>query len=102
MLLVSSTDQNGVMPPGSQGSVLCLGSGGAAIGRYHKDIKDLGGSPSYTSSLRDNDTGGGSYGLPNSIGGSIQAGETWHFQNWSRNGSGDARFSQGLSITFAP
>ncbi len=88
--LVSST-QGLVSPPGSSG-VLCLGGN---IGRFNRPGEVGNSGP------------GGSFflvadssALPQSPPVSALPGETWNFQAWFRDGSGDSNFTDGVSITF--
>lgn len=98
--IVSDDNTANIQPPGSQGSTLCLG---APQGRYRKDLETLSGGDSYTLNLQTNShSPGGNYELPSPPGGNIMSGDTWHFQNWTRNGPGDARFSEGLTLNFTP
>ncbi len=96
--------------PISQGR-LCLGTApGQGIGRYN-----VSGGPMDSVGQFDaggvlqnmvgtaTSSGGSGFDVPSpipSLGGSIAAGQTWHFQLWHREAAGASNSSNGLSVTF--
>ena len=98
LFLVAAGSGSSVIPPGAQGSELCLD---APIGRYVLDLQAPSGpQDAVTLDLEATLTGGPGFGLPSPPGGVILAGATWHFQTWTRRGPGDARLSDGIAVTF--
>ena len=83
---------------GAQGD-LCVTGG--SIGRYTADAGMVSGMGMFMTDISNSATGGPGFGIPNSGGASILAGETWNFQYWHRNPSGmPSGFSEAVSITF--
>lgn len=84
-------------PPGATGN-LCLD--GAAIGRYIQDVATIDAAGMIVTDIINGNTGGGSGDLPLTIGGSLQAGDTWNWQYWARHSGASSTFSDALSVTF--
>ena len=78
---------------------LCLAGG--AIGRYTKDAGKIDMMGMFVTDISSTLTGGPNFGIPNSGGATILAGQTWNFQYWHRNMGGmPSGFSEAVSITF--
>ncbi len=101
----------GVSDPGmlvSQGHLCLSGTAGNSLGRYNVAGGALNSTGQFDSSgvlqnLVGTSTVGSGFDVPTpvpSIGGSIGAGSTWHFQLWHREANGESNFSNGLSVTF--
>ncbi len=101
----------GVSDPGApvgQGHLCLSGTGGNSLGRYNVAGGALNSIGQFDSSgvlqnLAGTSTVGSGFDVPTpvpSIGGSIIAGSTWHFQLWHREDNGQSNFSNGLSVTF--
>jgi hypothetical protein len=57
----------------------------------------------FSTDISNSASGGPGFGIPNSSGSSILAGETWNFQYWHRNppvAFGTSGFSEAIAITF--
>ncbi|MEZ5975630.1 MAG: hypothetical protein R3E96_12555, partial [Planctomycetota bacterium] len=94
--------------PVSQG-LLCLAATGTnQIGRYNVVGGALNSVGQFNAAgelvnLVGTSTVGTGFDVPSeipSIGGSIAAGQTWHFQAWFREAAGASNFTNGLSVTF--
>jgi len=103
----------GVSDPGvplSQGHLCLATMGGNQLARYN-----IPGTPMNSVGLFDihgvlqnavgtaTSSGGSGFDVPAdipSIGGTITAGSTWHFQLWHREAAGASNLSNGLSVTF--
>ncbi len=89
---LASQGQGFVANPGGSAGDLCLGGGraiarmhstfGFANGGYHRVVVPLMAIPDPSAGLV-----------------AVQAGETWHFQGWYRDGSA-SNFTPGLSVVF--
>jgi hypothetical protein len=78
---------------------LCLAGG--TIGRYTKDAGMTNMMGMFVTEISSTSTGGPNFGIPNSGGATILAGQTWHFQYWHRNMGGmPSGFSEAVSIIF--
>jgi len=78
---------------------LCLTGG--TIGRYNKDAGKTNMMGMFMTDISNTATGGPNFGIPNSGGSGILAGQTWNFQYWFRNMGGmPSGFSEAVSITF--
>jgi hypothetical protein len=86
-----------VNPPDALGD-LCV-AGGPKVARYWLDVGAVDGSGNFSTDISNSLTGGPGFGLP-LYGGSIQAGETWYFQYWTRNTGNPHSFSEAVGITF--
>lgn len=86
-------------PQGGLGDLCLIGS---AIGRYNKpgDVAVTSSTGGRVQDIKDSNTGGANFGLPNPPGGSIMPGQTWNFQYWYRDGMNPARFSNAITATF--
>ena len=84
-------------PSGAVGD-LCLG--GSAIGRYIADLGVIDGAGQIVTDIIGGSVGGGAGNLPSSIGGTIDAGETWNFQYWARHQGVSSTFSDAIGVTF--
>ncbi|GEM_PF-1865886 len=98
-LLIGAGSATITDPAGALGD-LCLG--GAAIGRYTKDLGVTDGSGSLSTDILNAISGGGGGAIPNPPGGNLCSplGQTWNFQYWHRDGASPSKFSQALSVTF--
>ena len=83
--------QGSVPNPGGSAGNLCLGG---AIGRHSAQVGNSGASGSIV-------VGIDLTAIPRPSGGPVaaQAGETWYFQGWFRDGS-TSNFTDGIAITF--
>lgn len=101
----------GVSDPGtpiSQGHLCLSTSVGNALGRYNVaggTSNSIGrfDASGILQNLAGTSSVGSGFDVPASIpsiGGSISAGSTWHFQLWHRESNGESNFSNGLSVTF--
>ena len=78
---------------------LCLAGG--TIGRYTKDAGKTDMMGMFVTDISTTATGGPNFGIPNSGGATILAGQTWNFQYWHRNMGGmPSGFSEAVSIIF--
>jgi len=78
---------------------LCLAGG--TIGRYTKDAGKTDMMGMFVTDISTTATGGPNFGIPNSGGATILAGQTWNFQYWHRNMGGmPSGFSEAVSINF--
>ncbi|MEZ6005961.1 MAG: hypothetical protein R3F33_17490 [Planctomycetota bacterium] len=94
--------------PISQGR-LCLGTGaGAILSRYNvvgtvmDSLGQFDATGTFVNLSGTSSTGTG-FDVPMALpylAGSIQAGQTWHFQLWHREDMGQANFSNALSVNF--
>lgn len=92
-------DSNGVVsnPPGADAD-LCI-TGGSLMERYIGDLGQASAAGSFSTDISNSASGGPGFGVPG--GGVIDAGETYTFQYWHRNGQGQpSRFSSALCVTF--
>lgn len=85
-------------PAGSLGD-LCLVGG--FLSRYKLDLGAISTAGTYSVDISSSASGGPGFGIPDSGGASIQAGQTWNFQYWHRNAGGaPSGFSEAIAITF--
>ena len=78
---------------------LCLAGG--TIGRYTKDAGKTDMMGMFVTDISSTSTGGPNFGIPNSGGSTILAGQTWYFQYWHRNMGGmPSGFSEAVAISF--
>jgi FG-GAP repeat len=100
LLLIGNGSLAGPGPPGSTGD-LCLGGSVPGYGTYAADLKPADFLGLATVDLISGATGAGTGQLPPPIGGSLQAGQTWNFQAWYRDGA-TSRFTDAITLTFLP
>ena len=88
---------------------LCLASGpGESIGRYNVAQSALDSLGQFDGlgqfiNLSQTSTVGTGFDVPSAIpnqSGTLQSGETWHFQLWHRENGGQSNLSNALSVTF--
>jgi hypothetical protein len=85
-------------PAGSMGDLCILGG---FFSRYNQDLGQISLAGTISTDISNSVSGGPGFGIPNSSGSAILAGETWNFQYWHRNPLGaPSGFSEALSITF--
>ena len=97
MLLIGSGTVTISNPGGSQGDLCILGG---FIGRYAMDVGQISLAGTFSTDISNSASGGPGFGIPNSSGSSILAGQTWNFQYWHRDGPNPSRFSKAISVTF--
>jgi FG-GAP repeat len=100
LLLIGNGSLAGPGPPGSTGD-LCLGGSIPGYGTYAADLKPADFLGLVTVDLIGGATGAGTGQLPPPIGGSLQAGQSWNFQAWYRDGT-TSRFTDAITLTFLP
>ena len=88
-----------VSNPGGAVGDLCVAGG--FLSRYRLDLGAISGASTFTTDISNSSSGGPSFGIPNSGGASILAGETWNFQYWHRNPAGaPSGFSEAVGVIF--
>ena len=96
-LLIGAGNQIVNQPPGAMGD-LCIVGG--FISRYAKDIAQVDSTGMICTDISNSISGGANYGIPNG-GGNIAPGDTWYFQYWHRQPSGQpSTFSEAACVTF--
>ncbi|HRV81325.1 MAG TPA: hypothetical protein P5218_07815, partial [Planctomycetota bacterium] len=94
--------------PLSQGRLCLALTAGNQFGRYNgvggggNSVGQFDGAGIFQNLVGSSAVGSG-FDVPSAlptIGGTIQAGETWHFQLWYREAAGQSNFSNGLTVQF--
>ncbi len=100
MLLIGSGTATITNPGSSQGDICIVGG---FFSRYNLDLGQISLAGTFSTDIFNSASGGPGFGIPNSSGSSILAGETWNFQYWHRNppvAFGTSGFSEAISVTF--
>lgn len=94
-------DSNGIIvdPPGADAD-LCVAKG-TLLRRYFHDVGKISASGTFSTDISNSASGGPGFGIPGGGGGTIDAGETFTFQYWHREGAANpSRFSSAICVTF--
>jgi hypothetical protein len=75
---------------------------GGFFSRYKLDVGQISLAGTFSTDISNSISGGQGFGIPNSSGSAILAGETWNFQYWHRlpTPASPSGFSEAISITF--